>query len=218
MDTLKLLKERHSVRKYLDKPIEEEKRQVLNNLIEEINNKTGLHIQAIFDEPKCFGSAVTNYGKFKNVDSYICLVGKKSKNLDEELGYYGEEIVIKAQELGLNTCFVALTHGKTKSVVNKGEKEVCIISVGYGENQGISHKSKSITDVSNYTDDKPSWFKECVEYALLAPTALNQQKFFIEYKSDDDIIFSSSLGFYAKMDLGIVKFNFETAKKLLKKN
>lgn len=218
MDTLKLLKDRHSVRKYLSKPIEEEKRNVLNNLIDEINNKTGLHIQAFFDEPKCFGSAIATYGKFKNVDSYICLVGKKSKTLDEELGYYGEEIAIKAQELGLNTCFVALTHGKTKSVVNKGEKEVCIIAVGYGETQGVAHKSKLITDVSNYTDDKPDWFKECVEYALLAPTAMNQQKFFIEYKSDDDVVFSSSLGFYAKMDLGIVKFNYETAKKLLKKD
>lgn len=218
MDTLNLLKERHSVRKYLEKPIEEEKRNALNNLIEEINNKTGLHIQAFYDEPKCFGSAIATYGKFKNVDSYICLVGKKSKTLDETLGYYGEEIAIKAQELGLNTCFVALTHGKTKSEVKRGEKEVCIIAVGYGESQGVPHKSKTVSDVSNYTDDKPKWFKTCVEYALLAPTAMNQQKFFIEYKSDDDIAFSSSLGFYAKMDLGIVKYNFEVAKKLLKKD
>ena len=55
------------------------------------------------------------------MNNYIALVGEKSKS-DESLGYYGEQIVLKAQELGLNTCWVAMTHGKSKAQIDKGEK------------------------------------------------------------------------------------------------
>lgn len=51
--------------------------------------------------------------RFTGVHNYIALVGKKSSKLDEMLGYYGEALVLKAQELGLNTCWVAMTHGKS---------------------------------------------------------------------------------------------------------
>ena len=127
MEIIELMKERHSVRQYTDKKIEKEKREVLNALIAKINQKAGLHIQIIYDEPKCFNSMMAHYGKFDGVNNYIALVGEKSKS-DESLGYYGEQIVLKAQELGLNTCWVAMTHGKSKAQIDKGEKMVCLIS------------------------------------------------------------------------------------------
>lgn len=208
MEIIELMKERHSVRQYTDKKIEKEKREVLNALIVKINQKAGLHIQIIYDEPKCFNSMMAHYGKFDGVNNYIALVGKKSKS-DESLGYYGEQIVLKAQELGLNTCWVAMTHGKSKAQIDKGEKLVCLISLGYGKTAGVVHKSKKLSEVCNYKKDMPEWFLSGMEAALLAPTAMNRQKFYFELLPDNSIKITCGKGLYTKLDLGIVKYHFE---------
>jgi hypothetical protein len=52
----------------------------------------------------CLDSMMAHYGKFIGVKNYIALVGPKSSVQEERLGYYGEQIVLKAQKLGLNTC------------------------------------------------------------------------------------------------------------------
>lgn len=208
-DILNLMKQRHSVRQYTDKIIEDDKREVLNKLIKDINDKNNLNIQIFYDEPKCFDSFMAHYGKFTNVKNYICLVGKKSEDLEEKLGYFGEEIVLKAQELGLNTCWVAMTHGKSKAIINKDEKQVCLISIGYGENQGYDHKTKDIGEVSNVSGDSPKWFIEGVKASLYAPTAMNQQKYYITLNKDNSVSFKALNGFYTKLDLGIVKYHYE---------
>lgn len=208
MEIIELMKERHSVRQYTDKKIEKEKREVLNALIAKINQKAGLHIQIIYDEPKCFNSMMAHYGKFDGVNNYIALVREKSKP-DEALGYYGEQIVLKAQELGLNTCWVAMTHGKSKAQIDKGEKLVCLISLGYGKTAGATHKSKKLSEVCNYKKDMPEWFLSGMEAALLAPTAMNRQKFYFELLPDNSIKITCGKGLYTKLDLGIVKYHFE---------
>lgn len=208
MEIIELMKERHSVRQYTDKKIEKEKREVLNTLIAKINQKAGLHIQIIYDEPKCFNSMMAHYGKFDGVNNYIALVREKSKP-DESLGYYGEQIVLKAQELGLNTCWVAMTHGKSKAQIDKGEKLVCLISLDYGKTAGAAHKSKKLSEVCNYKKDMPEWFLSGMEAALLAPTAMNRQKFYFELLPDNSIKITCGKGLYTKLDLGIVKYHFE---------
>lgn len=208
MEIIELMKERHSVRQYTDKKIEKEKREVLNTLIAKINQKAGLHIQIIYDEPRCFNSMMAHYGKFDGVNNYIALVREKSKP-DEALGYYGEQIVLKAQELGLNTCWVAMTHGKSKAQIDKGEKLVCLISLGYGKTAGAAHKSKKLSEVCNYKKDMPEWFLSGMEAALLAPTAMNRQKFYFELLPDNSIKITCGKGLYTKLDLGIVKYHFE---------
>lgn len=208
MEIIELMKERHSVRQYTDKKIEKEKREVLNALIAKINQKAGLHIQIIYDEPKCFNSMMAHYGKFDGVNNYIALVREKSKP-DEALGYYGEQIVLKAQELGLNTCWVAMTHGKSKAQIDKGEKLVCLISLGYGKTAGAAHKSKKLSEVCNYKKDMPEWFLFGMEATLLAPTAMNRQKFYFELLPDNSIKITCGKGLYTKLDLGIVKYHFE---------
>lgn len=198
MDVIQLMEQRHSVRQYEKKAIEPEKQAVLTELIERINKEANLHIQIFFHEPRCFNSMMARYGKFSGVENYISLVGKKSDKLDEALGYCGEEIVLKAQELGLNTCWVAMSHGKSHAQIEKGEKEVCLISLGYGANQGVPHKSKEMKEVCNVSDHMPDWFVNGVKAALLAPTAMNQQKFFFEWTGGDTVKASCGRGFYTK--------------------
>ena len=209
MELLEIMKQRHSVRQYTDRAIEPEKRAVLDKLTADINREAGLHIQIIYDEPKCFDSMMAHYGKFTGVKNYIALVGPKGAALDEALGYYGEQLVLQAQELGLNTCWVAMTHGKSKADIAKGEKQVCLIALGYGSTSGVEHKSKPLAQLSNGQAGTAEWFLKGMEAAMLAPTAMNQQKFFFALQPDGKVKATCGRGFYAKLDFGIVKYHFE---------
>ena len=204
-----LIKQRHSVRQYLDKPIPDEIRKQLDEYAEKLNQEGGLRMQIIYDEPACFSSRMAHYGSFENCKNYIVMAGKKAADLDERCGFYGELLVLKAQELGLNTCWAALTHGKSKAMIGADEKEVIVIALGYGKTQGIEHKSKKLSDVSNISADAPVWFKRGVKAALLAPTAVNQQKFRFERKGNTVTAKAGRIGPCLKIDLGIVKCHFE---------
>lgn len=216
MEMLELMKARHSVRQYTEQKIEAEKRAVLDALTAKLNQEGGMHIQVLYEEPKCFDSFMAHYGKFSGCRNYIAVVGPKGKDLDEKAGYYGEQLVLKAQELGLNTCWVAMTHGKSAAVIEKGEKLAILISLGYGAVQGAVHKNKALTEVSDITKDSPQWYQEGLEAALLAPTAMNQQKFLFSLENDQ-VSAKATSGFYSKIDLGIVKYHFEavTGRKVL---
>lgn len=211
MDIMEVMKQRHSVRQYLNKPIEKEILSALREEINICNKESGLHIQLVTDEPKAFDSFMAHYGKFSGVTNYIALVGKKSNDLDEKCGYFGERLVIKAQQSGLNTCWVAMTYSKISGAfkVDKDEKLTVVIAIGYGKNQGVEHKSKPAEKVSNISANNiPEWFKKGIDAALLAPTAMNQQKFYFNYVNDK-VSAKAKAGFYTKLDLGIVKYHFE---------
>lgn len=213
MDLLQAIQERHSVREYTERRIEEEKRQRLNELIRECNEESGLHVRIRYDNPDGFDSKLAHYGSFRNVTNYIILAGKPSDSLQEKCGYYGEKIVLEAQRLGLNTCWVALSFNKTnvKKLIPEGEKLVSVIAIGYGQTQGKSHKSKTLERVMATKGEMPDWFKKGAEAALLAPTAINQQKFKMEIKNGNPVISIAGRGPYTKIDLGIVKYHFEVA-------
>ena len=206
-----LMRSRHSVRQYLDRPIPPDVRRLLDEYASQLNAESGLRAQIIYDEPECFGSVKARYGRFDGCSNYIAMVGKKAGDLEERCGFYGELLVLKAQELGLNTCWVALTHGKSKASVEKGESEVIIISLGYGKTAGVERKSKSAGDVSNITPDSPDWFRRGVEAALLAPTAINQQNFRFTLEGTKVSAKPGLVGPCLKIDLGIVKCHFELA-------
>ena len=207
---------RHSVRKYIDKEIPADIVTVLQDKIAEYNKVGNLNIQLVLNETRAF-TGMLSYGSFSGVRNYFVMVGKKGADLDERVGYYGEQLVLLAQTLGLNTCWVGLSYRKVPEAYNVGkdEKLACMIALGYGETQGVSHKIKTIEQVSNASDLTPAWFKRGVEAALLAPTAVNQQKFSFEYvgMSNNRHLVRAKKGFsmigYTQMDLGIAKYNFE---------
>lgn len=209
---------RHSVRAYTGQPLATDVVEVLEEKIRELNEKGHLHMQLIRNETKAFQGKLAKYGKFRGVNDYIVMAGQKSDDLDERIGYYGEQLVLLAQTLGLNTCWVGLSYSKVPGTYILEAREVieAYISIGYGETQGVSHKIKCVEQVSNANDLTPSWFRQGVEAALLAPTAVNQQKFFFEYIPARDgkpvqvlAKRNFSLIGFTQMDLGIAKCHFE---------
>ena len=218
MTLLEAIEARHSVRKYKDDPIPMDILSRLRETVDEVNREAGLHVQLVTDEPRAF-SGVLAYGSFSGVRNYFVMAGPKSDDLDEKIGYYGERLVLLAQTLGLNTCWAGVSYSKIPGTyeLEKDEKIGCYIALGYGQTQGSGHKVKDVLDISNASDITPKWFNKGVDAALLAPTAVNQQKFFLEYLGFKDYSklpkvaakpLFSMIG-YSRMDLGIVKYHFE---------
>ena len=210
MDLLQAMRNRHSVRSYTNKPIEGEVKEKLSALIAQCNGESGLHIQLVLDEPNAFDSMMAHYGKFSSVRNYIVMAGKKTAELEETCGYYGEKIVLYAQTLGLNTCWVAMTYSKGKAVfqLDQDEKVCLVIAVGYGETEGTAHKVKSRERVMKVQGTPPEWFIRGINAALLAPTAMNQQKFVFSLDGNT-VSAKAGMGFYSRIDLGIAKYHFE---------
>lgn len=211
MDIFTVMRDRHSVRRYDIRPIPDDLQKELQAEIDACNTAGGLRIQLVADEPEAFGGMMAHYGKFSGVRNYLAMIGPKSADLDEKIGYYGERLVLKAQMLGLNTCWVALTFskGRPKKLVGLGDKLVCVIAIGYGVTQGVPHKNKPMERLCNVDGEMPDWFRKGMDAVLLAPTAVNQQKFLFSMIDKDAVVAKSIGGAYSKVDLGIVKYHFE---------
>lgn len=213
MTIMEAIDARHSVRKYRDMPIPAELREQLDACALQCNEASGLDIVIRYDDPEGFDSRLAHYGSFSNVRNYIILKGRKTADFDYLCGYYGEKLVIFAQQCGLNTCWAALTFNKKKvrELVPADEKFSMVIALGYGETQGHDHKGKTIHDVVDVKGGMPVWFADGVKAALKAPTAVNQQKFCFSLSGEEASVRVKGIGSYAKVDLGIVAYHFEEA-------
>lgn len=211
---------RHSVRQYQERPVDAEIVARLNDEMAICNQEGDLHIQLVTGEPYAFGGGMAKYGKFSGVSNYLAMVGRKGA--DEAIGYYGERLVLLSQTLGLNSCWVGLTFKKQpdRYEIASGEKLYCVIAFGYGANEGVQHPMRPMEQFVKATgtkasceqlDSMPEWFKRGMDAALLAPTAVNQQKFEFELIDKHTVAANSrfTLVGYGKIDLGIVKYHFE---------
>lgn len=201
---------RHSVRKYKDIPMTQDVVSKLQSEIDKLNAGFGYNIQLVLECDEAVFNTDSAYSRLKGVRNYLALVGPDRESLDEELGYYGEKLVLIAQTLGLNTCWVVLTYDNTKTdfVLNDGERLVSLIAIGYGEHEGRQHNNKDIQEISDLQDSDPAWYRSGVECALNAPTALNQQKFYIS-RDGNKVSITTDGSTYTYIDLGIVKYHFE---------
>jgi len=213
MDTLQAIERRHSVRKYEDQPIQNQIASRLQAAINVCNRVGGLNMQLVRNEPEAFGGLRARVARFSGVSNYIAVIGEKSDDLDERAGYYGEKVVLVAQQMHLNTCWVGVSYKRVPEAydLQDDEKLVAVIAVGYGTTQGEPHKGKSMCDVSDGTEvsrSDPDWYKRGVVAALMAPTAMNRQRFYFR-RNGREVSVAAGRGPYAEVDLGIVKCHFE---------
>lgn len=217
MTEVEAIKDRHSVRNFVNQKIAKDLIDKLNILIVQCNAEGNLHFQLIEDAGNTFNRLINRAVGLGTAPSVIACVGRDDGTLEERIGYYGEKIVLYAQQLGLNTCWAGTFNRKNiKADVKNDERLVIAIAIGYGENTGRPHKSKKPSQVIVGKGEKPYWFNYGVKMALLAPTAINQQKFEIELKEDGKVRFKDKGGIFSKVDLGIVRYHFEVGAKHIK--
>jgi hypothetical protein len=203
------MRSRHSVRKYTGEPIEPEKREILDEEAADLSMRTGLAIRTVYDDLAVYKAGRRHYGSFSGCSNCIAIFGGPRDQ--EKAGYYGERMVLLAQSLGLGTCWTALTFEKSSPNLKapEGKKLIIVIALGHPEDPGVPHKSKPAERISNASPDSPRWFIEGVEAALLAPTAINQQRFRFTLDDSGRVKAEKLSGPCADIDLGIVKYHFE---------
>jgi len=203
---------RHAVRRYLGRPIEAPVREALDAAITRVNAESGLSIQVAYDEPLAFSTGLARTGSFAGVANYLALVGPAGKDLDETVGYAGERVVLYAQHLGINTCWVAMTfnRSKTRCVVRPGEKLALAVALGYGESQGEPHKSKPLARLATVVGGGPlpDWFRAGVQAVQLAPSGMNTQPYIVELDGQT-VRLRPRLGTTVDVNLGIARCHFE---------
>lgn len=210
MDTIRA---RHSVRDYEDKPIEGSKLYMLRSLVDDVAARSGLDIQLVRDNPEAF-NIVARFGLVRGASTHIAFLAKGSES-DEAIGYWGQRIALAVQEMGLNTCWVAImARKKSKAKLTDGKKIRVGMAVGYGKTQGKPRKTKPVSELSVVESaPTPAWFSTAMEAAQLAPTAMNNQNFRITLRADGKTVKAEATktGGWNMIDLGIVKRNFEEA-------
>lgn len=201
---------RHSVRQYRNEGIDKDTAFNLRGFIRECNTCGGINMQLVLNDPHTFTGMLARYGRFQNVNHYIAVVGSAASDVEERCGYYGEKVVLYAQQLGLNTCWVAMSFkkGKCQAKIAADEKLYLVIAVGYGENQGTPHQMHPAEYFDGTSGQTPDWYRNGLEQVRFAPSAKNQQKFRFELKGDK-VFASPGRGFYTAIDLGIAKWHFE---------
>ena len=209
------MEERHSVRQYLDRPLPEELIGQLRRAADAVNEECGTSIQLVVDEPRAFRGFRSRASAFQNVRNYFALIGPEFKQLDQLLGYAGEKLVLDCQAAGLNTCWVGASYKMVKEQyqIVLGQKLAAVIAVGYGADAGKPHQSISPEAAAPQYESAPTWFRNAVDAALLAPTALNRQKFRFKLLDDVDgvpqVKATTKRGPFTQMDLGIAQLHFE---------
>ena len=217
MITVETIRERHSVREYDGKPLARAEFDALGAVVEECARESGLGIQLVGDNPEVF-NVIARFGLIRGCRTHVAFVVDDAKAgdvaADEAIGYWGQRIVLAAQDMGLNTCWCALcSRKKSRAVVAPGKKIRLVIAVGHGKTQGFSRKTKSVEALSSVECAKgPAWFAEAMEAAQLAPTAMNNQNFKITLLSDGKTVrIDAPQSGLNVIDEGIVRCNFEIA-------
>lgn len=220
LSLIEATKYRISRRSYDGRPLTTEDEKVLMEVIEKLNNESGLCMKLCVGEKKAFSELRKTYGMFSGVSNYIILAGKDDTDTAEKLGYYGEKAALTAVAMGLGTCFVGATFDK--DVVHKelppDMRMYGVISIGYVSAESAKEKllrsairigKRTAKDIVFMSSDAPEWFHKGIECALSAPSARN--KFPTKFTWDSEKVTASVDGeyMYRRMDLGIAKLHFE---------
>ena len=109
----------------------------------------------------------------------------------------------------INSCWVGMTYSKGFVRAEGADKIFAVIALGYGDNNGIPHDSKPIEKLCSCRGE-PQWFMRGMEGAMLAPTAMNRQKFFFRWDGRQ-VTAQAGAGVGTVLDLGIAVCHFELA-------
>ncbi|MFW5711179.1 MAG: nitroreductase family protein [Spirochaetia bacterium] len=217
---------RHSRRKYSSTPIETDKLEQLDELIDELNrNTTGARIALVrTHDGSIFSGIRGGYGIIKGPPAYLAFIADpQSAGSYEGLGFIGEAAVLEATTLKLGTCWVSGTFdpqaaaGKLELAAQ--ERLVAVSPLGYPQDSYTltekvmsgfagSRKRKPLQQIctGEPLSQWPVWAKKAAEAARIAPSAMNRQPWIFRYDGHNLIVETAGAdnGRYSKrLDCGI---------------
>jgi nitroreductase len=163
---LDCIEKRFSVRKFLNKPVEQEKIDILleaARLAPSASNKQTWHFVVIRDKEKrkqltaiCRGQKFVSEAPItiavcnNNMD-YMMTCGQKAPVIDGAIA--GEHIVLQAVELGLGSCWIgAFYHDKMAELINLPQdyEIIGLLPIGYPAVKKRNRTLKSIEEIVSY--------------------------------------------------------------------
>jgi len=229
MDIVEATVKRVSCRAFTRQAIEPEKVAALEGEIARINEESGLSFQLY--GPREDGTAIDLFPKLFATNSplYAAFVAQEGPLPEEKLGYYGEQFVLAATQLGLGTCWVAGTydHETVRVELAEGEKLHDVIPIGYAMDRvpikqrtfrgGLRARNKqpeALWQGPTPLAEAPAWVASCIDAVIGGPSACNGQPVvFVQEGPDAPITAKISCFKYGLefTDLGIAKLHFEIA-------
>lgn len=221
VDFAKAIYKRKSKRTFNDLPLKREDEEILNTEILEINRETGLKIQLAEDKPEALNPIKGSYGLLTGVRHAILLIGKDDEDDAERCGYYGEILTLLCVDRGMDTCWVGGSVNKDKLNLDIDDGDVIHALIAVGSSAEHSFKDSVIDKIMGFKEknrenivegnlhNMPSWFKEGLDVANMAPSSLNQKPVIYSYVELEAHVKLSSKQRYSYLDLGISKLHFE---------
>lgn len=210
---------RTSRRSYLQTPLAPAALASLQRSIREINAESGLNILFLEDGGAALAGG-KSYGMFSGVRALLLLKGPGDlPHLREKVGYYGEQLVLKATGLGLGTCWVGGTFDRAALQIPDEEELICVIPIGNVREEntlkerlirGVVHrKSKPIEALIAADRPLTDELRAAMELVQRAPTARNLQK--VTFRLENNTITAHVPDDYPLdlVDLGICKLHLE---------
>ncbi|NLA07503.1 MAG: nitroreductase [Firmicutes bacterium] len=174
------------------------------------------------------------FGKISGADLVLALIGDASyPNHEVAVGFLGEGIILHATSLGLGTCWVSGTYSRkaveARIELGESEKVMAVSPIGFAEKPGNEmeensmkapgglHKRKPLESLVRGLPmkDWPPGFRNILEAARLAPSAVNRQPWRFTVKSDRILVSAARFELLPmaarKLDCGIAMLHLEAA-------
>ncbi|MCT4562875.1 MAG: nitroreductase family protein [Maledivibacter sp.] len=165
MKVNKVIKDTRSVREYKDKKIDT---GVINQLLDDLNRNRALKKDIKMD----FGfmdngkeafekldGLVGYFGKFIKAPHYIYITSEVEDGYLENAGYLGEELILRATDLGLGSCWIEVSENisKVKDILDIQEDRdiIGLLAIGYPKKGSkvagmYDVKGKSVSPLTQY--------------------------------------------------------------------
>jgi len=181
---------------------------------------------------KVFKGVLGPYGKIRGAPAFIAFIGNmENPNVQEQVGYMGEGIILEAEAMNLSTCWVALFRSNMVEpliTLEENEQVIAIASIGYAKQQesieermmtgfGWTHRRKPLSDLVIGFEGNvyPQWILSALNAARLAPSAVNRQPWCLKVDSNSITVSVNSLrreyGVSRRLDCGIAMLHIEIA-------
>jgi nitroreductase len=228
------IKGRRSRRSFQNKQIKKEHLAQISSMCDEFHPYPSARSVLVRNSPdKTFKGVIGSFGKIKNSPAFIAFIGDlENPNVQEQVGYTSEGIILEAEAIGLSTCWVGGFFNKrvVESLfdVSNNEKVIAITPVGYAEKNptiqeklmtgfGRTHRRKELSSLISGIDtsNRPDWVNLALEAVRLAPSAANRQpwRFHVEQDSITVSIDNKKreFGISKRLDCGIAMLHLEIA-------
>jgi nitroreductase len=205
-----LIDRRYSCRTYLERPISAADREALDAVMADktsgpLGSRARFGLIAASPDDAGALRRLGTYGFIKGATGYVVGAVRKGPGDLEDFGYLLEEVILRATELGLGTCWLGGTFTRSTFTsrfggVARDETIPAVVSIGYPGDDGAERIREREEGSRRFPADdlffagefgrplgreRLDGYEEALEAVRMAPSATNKQPWRIVRRGDD---------------------------------